>query len=894
MINTHTDRLYLTSTGRLARDLHRRFRLKCLREGKRGWESLQAMSLNAWLDRTWLESWPEEMPAPDLYRLNLWKELADRLTPPSLLTADTNLCATLDENYSTMVRHGLDPASGFPSTPLVEWRREISGAFRKTLASNGFFHPSRRPVLLRRAIIEGRIACPNRISLAGFESPAPVERELFMALEQKSDLEYVNCPSGKPEAIESLTLPSPEQEVIYLVHRLARDAQTIPLHRIGVIVPDMDRYAGMLERGLQTVTADVPPYGAHWFHMTKGISLLETHLMNAALLPLRFVLEGQSRELLISLFLSPYYGCWQGKRHEIARADIVWRKHSIDSGLKNLLRALKREDPRTYSLIPPDSIEHLSSFCYTIDISQKKKGAFWTGRLREVWTRLGFPTISDEKDTVDRRGLDGIMKEIDRHLSEVWMDAHEFSAWLTHLASRKVVQIGAAEDAGIQIMGTIESRGLDFDKLYVLGMDDRSLPEPARPLPFLDSTERKLVQGGTAESQYEFTKRAFDHLMALAPDITLLRAEMEDLKPLAPSPFWPAAEEKRSIDIWNAPDPAWLRAKWLHSAYEGLHDEISSEPPIETLIAPCSAPETVSVSQFQKAVICPYRFFVEGILSIESLEEIEPDASPREKGNRIHDVLALFTKRLRDKGMDLSNEGTLPEAWDLLTKCVADILHNVADRPHWQVERRRWIGLKDSEEGGMLTDWLNLEIDRCREGWKCVAEESSFNALTVEGLPFSLKGRIDRVDFSKDGGTLLWDYKTGEVPTTADIVTRLKEPQLVIYLLALVSGHIDALEPYIDSDTPFSAGYIRLKSSGDIRIFPIKGIEASLEDWGKAMAKLGEMLGSGDFRAEPFPVSDVSDPYKTCERCPVITLCRTGVRGTQRAEMEEETNAETE
>ncbi|MBW2675058.1 MAG: PD-(D/E)XK nuclease family protein, partial [Deltaproteobacteria bacterium] len=129
----------------------------------------------------------------------------------------------------------------------------------------------------------------------------------------------------------------------------------------------------------------------------------------------------------------------------------------------------------------------------------------------------------------------------------------------------------------------------------------------------------------------------------------------------------------------------------------------------------------------------------------------------------------------------------------------------------------------------------------------------------------------------------------------ADIVTRLKDPQLVIYLLALVNGHIPALEPYISSDaTPFSAGYIRLKSSGDIRIFPIKGIESSLEDWAKAIAKLGDMLGSGDFRAEPFPVSEVTDRYKTCEKCPVITLCRTGVRGTQSAGMEEETNEETE
>jgi len=848
------------------------------------------MSLNAWLDRTWSESWPERMPAPDLYRLNLWKELSGTIPPPLLLASDTNLCAMLDENYGVMVRHGLDPTSGFPSTPLVEWRRKICMVFQKSLESAGLFHPSLRPALIRQAIAEGNIVLPEKISLAGFESPAPLERELFVMLEGKSHVEYIDTPERRAEKVEALTLPSPEQEVTYLVHRLVEDARTIPLHQIGVIVPDMDRYARELERSLRDVMADTAPHGLHWFNMTKGIPLIDTHLMQAALLPLRFIIEEQPREFLLSLFLSPYYGCWQGRHRRIARSDIIWRKRSLDSGFDNLISVLEREDPQTYALFPPEILKCLSSFCHTAQVSEKKSGSFWTEELREVWTRLGFPVLSDEKDTVDGRGLDEIMDEIDRHLSEVRMDGSEFFSWLTHLASRKVAQIGAAEDAGIQIMGMIESRGLDFDKLYVLGMDDRSLPEPIRPLPLLDSTERKLVQGGTVESQYEFAKRAYGHMMTLAPDITLLRAEMEDLKPLAPSPFWPTAEEKRSIDIWNEPEPTWLRAGWLRSACKGLHEAISPDLIIEKLYGIERIPDSVSVSRFQTAVICPYRFFVEAILKTEPLEEIEPDASPREKGNRVHRALSLFTKRLREQDMDLISE----RATDLLRLCVDDALHNVADKPHWEVERRRWIGVDGKPEGGILTDWLDRERERWLDGWRCIAEESPFDALTVSGLPFTLKGRIDRIDFNKEGGVLLWDYKTGTPSTTADIITNLKDPQLVVYLLALVSGHIPALEPYIDSNTPFSSGYIRLKSSGDIRISPIKGIESSLEKWEEAIAKLGELLEGGDFRPEPFPVSEVTDRYKTCEKCPDITLCQVGVLGLQATTTEEETDEETE
>ncbi|MDI6616245.1 MAG: PD-(D/E)XK nuclease family protein, partial [Syntrophaceae bacterium] len=791
MTDIHPDRLYLTSTGRLARDLTRRFRLRSLREGKQGWEPLRALTLNGWLDRTWSESWPEKIPAPDLYRLTLWNELARRIEPPSPLTPDPNLCAILDETFGVMARHNLDPVSGFPSTPLVEWRREISAAFRKSLEAADLFHPSGLPALLRRAITDGKVILPDRIALAGFESPAPVERDLFSAIEKHSDVEYMSPPVREPERIEALALPSPEQEVIFLVHRLVQDALTIPLHRIGVIVPDMDRYAKDLERRLRDVTGTSAPRGTSWFNMTKGVPLLETRLLQAALLPLRFIIEGEPRELLLSLFLSPYYDRWRGKRARIARADIILRKRSVDSGLDNLLRVLKAEDPDTFTSIPQEGIEYLSAFCRTTRISEKKKGAFWAAQLRGVWNHLGFPVGADEKDTVDKRGLDEIMEEIDRHLSEARMDKYEFSAWLSHLASRKVVQIGAAEDAGIQIMGIIESRGLAFDKLYILGMDDRSLPEPVRPLPFLDSTERKLVQGGTAESQYEFARRSFDHLMRIAPDITLLRAEQEDLKPLTPSPFWPEDEEKRSIDIWNVPDRAWLRADWLRRAYEGLHEEISFDLETEKPFDRLCLPETVSVSRLKTAVTCPYRFFAEAILKMEPLEDVEPETSPREKGNRIHRAVALFTHRVRERETEMSSD----EARALLTACVDEALQNVAKKPQWEVERRRWIGsADDAEEGGILIEWLDRERKRWLEGWRCVAEEIPFGDLALAGLPFALRGRIDRVDFSKNEGLLLWDYKTGTPSSSADIVKRLKDSQLVIYLMALAEGHIPGLE----------------------------------------------------------------------------------------------------
>jgi hypothetical protein len=94
------------------------------------------------------------MPAPELHRINLWKELSKSIPPPEPLEPDFGLYSLLDENYGAMIRYKLDPCSGPPSTPLVEWRRTISRAFKEGLYGQDFFHPSEFPSCVRNAIEE--------------------------------------------------------------------------------------------------------------------------------------------------------------------------------------------------------------------------------------------------------------------------------------------------------------------------------------------------------------------------------------------------------------------------------------------------------------------------------------------------------------------------------------------------------------------------------------------------------------------------------------------------------------------------------------------------------------------------------------------------------------------
>jgi len=868
--------LYLTSTGRLARRLRHRFRLSSMKEGNRAWEAFPAMTLNAWLSRSWSETWPECVPAPELKRLHLWKSLARRIPPPSPLEDNLPLYRLLDDTYDTMIRHRINPFGGPPSTPLVEWRREICRTFEGALGREGLFHEAELPLRVGRALTEGTLSCPDTISLAGFDSPSPIEEGLLEILYSLSTCTHMEPAHNGPGTVEAVTLPSPEQERLYLIDRLVRDAQSTPLHRIGVVVPNLGGCRNSLERMLRDITGGPPPRDTQWFNITLGQPVTDLSLFQAALLPLRFVLEDEPRELFLSLILSPYYGLWQGMRHDAARADRLWRARSIDRGLEALLGITGRKKPDLLKKIIPGDRKGFQAL-----FSGRPRGTAvterWIDWLEDVWSNLGFPVTSDEADILAQRHLDEIMADMRIHLSGMVMGGGEFLSWIMERAAGNTSQAGGAEEAGIQIMGLVESRGLDFEKLYMMEMNDRSFPQLVRPLPLLDSSERRMVQGGTAESQYLFAERAFRRITGAAPRLTLLRAEQEEGTPLTPSPFWPDGAGEGSLDIWHEPGPVLIRAAWLQAAFDGLHDRgtLPDDDP-DGPLDPSVVPATLSVSALETAVACPCRFFSCHILGVEPLETVEPAIDPRERGMRLHRILAAFTQKVRQEGLALESDHL--RARRLLSACIDEALAGVEGTPHWEVERERWLEGGTSSRRGLLTEWLDREIEHRAQGWRCIAEEVPFSGLSLPGWPFSVRGRIDRIDDGDEKGIMCCDYKTGNAPSAKDVILRFLAPQLPLYVMALREGTATGPSGPVSPGRELSAGYLQLKSLKDLKYIYIDSVSESLGRWERIIAHIADLFKQGDFQPLPYPFSEPRDRDRECETCVYKTLCSRGLR----------------
>ncbi|MEE9526701.1 MAG: PD-(D/E)XK nuclease family protein, partial [Syntrophobacteria bacterium] len=703
---------------------------------------------------------------------------------PAELPLDLPLCQTLDQAYGVLIRHRLDPTeTRFPS-PLIAWRQHICREFISALNDLKRWHPAALPLKIAEVINSGRLTLPKSLIIAAFEAVAPIEEELFREVSQKTDVTIFPLPKEKPGNVQAVTLPDQKQEILYLGQELLCSCQELRPGSIGVVVPNLELYAQALRRTLSTLLGQRLTPQEETFNITLGTPLLEHPLVQAALIPLRFLGDEEKRHVLIGLLLSPYYGAWARNRRQLARLDRHWREMTPEADLDSLYGKAHSREPKLVPYLSPggtDLLELLAPFQRRSSLSAEK----WKDSLNKLWGSVQFPALADESDRVAFNHLESTLTSLVADLGSWSMDSRTFLAWLRQALAAEVFQVAGSEQAGVQIMGLIESRGLAFQRLFLLGMTSTALPQPVRPLPFLDIEERRLVLGATLKSQYEFAHAAFHHLMAAAPEIIFTRPEEIDGEPVSATVFLPAVWQRLSVDFWSMPDAAWSRAAWLRSAWKGLRGQHPQEKEEEPRVASIRLPESISVSSLAVAFHCPFRFLLQELLGLKPLSEPMGGLRPENRGQNLHRVLACITRRLRSQHQ--AGDLDWPQILPTIQTCVDEVHAKVATVPSWQVERRRLLG----EKLGLLRLWFQEEIRHHQAGWRWLAEEISFKGLRVDGWPTALNGRIDRVDFHPEFGLLCWDYKSGSSPNFSEVFSHLSEPQLPTYLLALLQGLVE-------------------------------------------------------------------------------------------------------
>ena len=177
----------------------------------------------------------------------------------------------------------------------------------------------------------------------------------------------------------------------------------------------------------------------------------------------------------------------------------------------------------------------------------------------------------------------------------------------------------------------------------------------------------------------------------------------------------------------------------------------------------------ISVTKFREYIKCPYRFYLRHVLRLETIDDAWRELDGGKFGDLAHNVLESFG---RSDCRDSSDAGKINEFLnDQLNTLTKNMLGGTRlPAVRIQIEQLRLRLERFSEK----------QAQHRREGWRIVStEELLEHDFDVDGSPFRIRGKIDRVDQHEiTNQVAVWDYKSsdkGDPPDSLHYAKRNKE-----------------------------------------------------------------------------------------------------------------------
>lgn len=308
---------------------------------------------------------------------------------------------------------------------------------------------------------------------------------------------------------------------------------------------------------------------------------------------------------------------------------------------------------------------------------------------------------------------------------------------------------------GLQIMGMLESRVLDFETVIISSVNEGILPSGKTNnsfIPFDVKIENKLPTFKEKDAVYTYH---FYRLLQRAKNVYILyNTEIDALKGGEKSRFITQLEVEGIHNIKHkiiAPEVPIIEQRLT---------EISKTPSVVEQIKVLSN-KGYSPSSLTNYIRNPIDFYYEKILGIKAFEEVEENIAANTLGSVIHNSLEDFYKPL--EGVFL----TVEHLKDFKNRTKAMVTKHFEDlySKGGFSSGKNLIIFEIAQR--YILNFINLEIESLNQGNEIEIisiEADQAIHISVEGLEFPIKlhGKVDRVD-RFNGVTRVIDYKSGKV-----------------------------------------------------------------------------------------------------------------------------------
>jgi hypothetical protein len=321
---------------------------------------------------------------------------------------------------------------------------------------------------------------------------------------------------------------------------------------------------------------------------------------------------------------------------------------------------------------------------------------------------------------------------------------------------------------GLQIMGVLESRVLDFDTVIVTSMNEGKFPAGKSQNSFIPYDVKRELGLPTFKEKDAIYTYHFYHLLQRAKNIYLLyNTESEGLDAGEKSRFITQLEVEKQID---------------HSLSHEIYNAVLPETAYQPMVIPKSesvmnrlkeiAEKGFSPSALTSYIRNPIQFYFQKILRISEVEEVEENIALNTLGTIIHETLKVLYEPFIGKFISES------DIQNCLKQIDAEVLvqFKLVYKEGEIKKGRNLLAFEVAKRN--VSNFLKVELESIKNGdaIKILALEKTFERmLNHPSLPFPvlIKGNVDRIE-ERNGTIRIIDYKTGKVDKTNVILKTWK------------------------------------------------------------------------------------------------------------------------
>ncbi|MFP9112974.1 PD-(D/E)XK nuclease family protein [Flavobacterium sp. RHBU_3] len=388
-------------------------------------------------------------------------------------------------------------------------------------------------------------------------------------------------------------------------------------------------------------------------------------------------------------------------------------------------------------------------------------------RLSEILLALkNYLSNDEEEDKITKAFVYSIFKVINRLTNYAEKHPHIGSLQVLHAIYKQVIDLAEVSFegeplSGLQIMGVLESRVLDFENVIITSMNEGKFPAGKSTNSFIPYDVKRELGLPTFKEKDAIYTYHFYHLLLRAKNIYLLyNTESEGLDAGERSRFLTQLEiEKRPAhtltrSIYNAELPK--------KAYEPM--EVAKTPLVMERLKEIATLKGFSPSSLTGYLRNPMQFYYQRILRISETDEVEESIALNTLGTIIHGALEELYKPTIGRFLTIAD---IEQMEKLANKAVTEQFTEVYKEGEIK-KGRNLLAFEVAKRN--VNNFLKQEKKALEDGdaIKVLALETKFERrLEHELLPYPvlISGNIDRVEV-RNGKLRITDYKTGKVEKT--------------------------------------------------------------------------------------------------------------------------------